>query len=253
MDKKTEIFRVLFNICAGIGIYIVGYLLATSIMSFLPGVQELHIMYINAVAMAVAALVLIPFIRKDEYGFAIKKKQVLQLLAVMFMAYSSSIVFNVLLSRIPWQAFATENAAPNAAVFFGIPLWARMLCYEIVAPVSEELLFRQIIYKRLTEIAPLWVSVLVSSLLFGIYHGNLMQGVYAFIMGILLALAYEWTGSLLAPILFHVVANHVSDIAYEFKSVGQIIYSSYGFMVAVIVFAVSLIILIKNKNKCSIK
>ncbi len=251
MDKKLKVFRVLFMICGSVGIYIVGYLLALSLLSWIPAVREWHTMYLNAISMALAAVATAFTVKKQEYGLKIETKPVLQILTVIIMAYGASALFNVLLGTIPWNTMFEQQVTPEEAVFFGIPLGARMLCYEVVAPVSEELLFRQVIYKRLREISPVWPAVILSALLFGLYHGNPVQGIYAFIMGILLALVYEWTGSLLAPVVFHMVANHLSNMAYEFEEVSKQVYSWYGGLLGGILLIITILILIRNKNKCS--
>lgn len=252
MNKKTEIFSVLFSICAGIGVYIAGYLFALVILTGIPVFQSLPVMYINGIAMTVAALVLVPFIKKDEVVLCIEEKPWRKIVTVAVTAYSASVLFNVLLGLIPWGNMFEGNVTPDEEVYYAIPLWTRILCYEVIAPVSEELLFRQVIYKRIRKISPMWVGVVVSALLFGIYHGNPVQGIYAFIMGLLLALVYEWTGSLIAPILFHMIANHVSNFAYEFEIWGEIIYSVPGTIVSAIAFVLCMFFFIK-KNKCSIK
>ena len=253
MDKKVEVFRTLFMICGSVGLYIVGYLLTLSLLSWIPGVREWHSMYLNAIGMAVAALAVICTIKSAEIDLKMKYKPVLQLLIVAVMAYSASALFNILLGMIPWEELFAKPVAPEESTFFGIPWWARILCYEIVAPISEELVFRQVIYKRLRGISPVWVAVIISALLFGFYHGNLVQGIYAFIMGCLLALVYEWTGSFAASVLFHMLANHLSDITYEFESMNKVVYSSIGAVISIVLLIVSILILIKNKNKCSDK
>lgn len=253
MDKKLKVFQTLFMICGSIGIYIVGYLLALSLLSWIPVVREWHSMYLNAIGMAVAALAVACTIKKPEIELKIKYKPVLQLFTVVVMAYSASALFNILLGMIPWEELFAKPVAPEESAFFGIPWWARILCYEIVAPVSEELLFRQVIYKRLRGISPVWAAVLISALLFGFYHGNLVQGIYAFIMGCLLALVYEWTGSFAASVLFHMLANHLSDVAYEFENISKAVYSPVSGIVSAVLLIAAVIILIKNKNKCSTK
>ena len=50
---------------------------------------------------------------------------------------------------------------------------------------------------------------------FGAVHGNWLQGLYAFIIGMLLAFAYERFHSILAPILIHAGANTVSVVVTE--------------------------------------
>ena len=60
---------------------------------------------------------------------------------------------------------------------------------------------------------PFWPAALISAVLFGLYHGNLLQGVYAFLLGLVLAWLYERFQTLAAPWLFHAAANMTSIIA----------------------------------------
>ena len=57
--------------------------------------------------------------------------------------------------------------------------------------------------------------MLISSLFFGVYHGNLIQGCYAFFLGCVLAYAHEKYQNVLAPIIIHMVANAISVISTE--------------------------------------
>ena len=97
-----------------------------------------------------------------------------------------------------------ETAAAQAAM----PLGAGILLYGIAAPVSEELLFRGIFYQKAEELSGRWkAAALFSSLLFGVYHGNPVQGIYGFLTGMVLCLVYEKTGRLSAAMLFHGAGN----------------------------------------------
>ncbi len=57
-----------------------------------------------------------------------------------------------------------------------------------------------------------WIAAVVSSVLFGLYHMNLAQGIYAFLFGILLCLVYRAFENLFAPIMLHFSANLLSVI-----------------------------------------
>ncbi len=96
-----------------------------------------------------------------------------------------------------------EVARRQYGVAFGIGL----LVYGICSPLAEEVVFRGLIYNRMKRYFPGSLSVAVCSLLFGIYHGNLVQAVYGCILGIAMTLAYEAYGSFWAPVLFHGAAN----------------------------------------------
>ncbi|MGI6094155.1 MAG: HAD hydrolase-like protein [Lachnospiraceae bacterium] len=95
------------------------------------------------------------------------------------------------------------------------PFWLILLTVGILAPIAEELTFRALIYRRIREYANVKWGILISSLLFGLYHGNVIQFVYATIMGAVFAWLYEKTGRLLIPILAHMAVNSWSVILSE--------------------------------------
>ena len=77
----------------------------------------------------------------------------------------------------------------------------------LFSPLFEELLFRGVIYERLKTRMPIRNAALVSALLFGLYHGNLSQGIYGFFMGLALAWAMERFRTLAAPLMIHMGVN----------------------------------------------
>jgi len=84
-------------------------------------------------------------------------------------------------------------------------VWATMV---LVLPACEELLFRGALYGGLRRLLHPAAAVGVSALVFALAHGNpatLLLPVTA--LGVALALLYERTASLTAPILFHALHN----------------------------------------------
>lgn len=82
----------------------------------------------------------------------------------------------------------------------------------IVAPITEEILFRGIMLKGLLKRYSDLTSILVTALLFGILHFNIYQFVGAFIAGILLGWLYSKTNSLLLCIIGHATYNSIGYI-----------------------------------------
>ena len=93
-----------------------------------------------------------------------------------------------------------------------------VLAIAILAPLGEEWLFRGLFFRSLRDGLARWmplrrssaIGIALSSLLFAIMHigdGQITQWPALFVMGVLLALTYEWTGSLLAPMLVHTLNN----------------------------------------------
>lgn len=82
-----------------------------------------------------------------------------------------------------------------------------IVCMGVIAPLAEEIVFRWLIYLRLRDYIRPGIAIVISGVFFGIYHGNLVQGVYASILGILFAYFLELTGSLWTSVLLHMGAN----------------------------------------------
>lgn len=90
---------------------------------------------------------------------------------------------------------------------YSASLWVGLICYGIITPMAEELLFRGILYGYLRRMFKLLPAAVISAVLFGIYHGNLVQGLYAFVMGCLIVYAYEYFGDFRAAVGVHMAAN----------------------------------------------
>lgn len=83
------------------------------------------------------------------------------------------------------------------------------------------------------------LSVIVCGMMFGVYHGNLVQGIYGAVLGIAITYSYEWYGSFFAPVLFHAVANIAVFIAgYDGVVKADLVKPSYcGIFLAVAVLS----------------
>ena len=94
---------------------------------------------------------------------------------------------------------ASRSSAP--AVY----LISLIITIVAVAPVVEEVLFRGVLLHRWTLKWGLGPAVVVSSLVFGIGHN--VQVVGATVFGVVMALLYSRTRTLIIPIVFHVLNN----------------------------------------------
>lgn len=96
-----------------------------------------------------------------------------------------------------------------------------LLILGFAVPIAEELMFRGLIFRHLKSFMGRKTAVILSALLFGVYHGNMVQGIYAFLMGLLLVWVYERFGSIFAPVLFHCAANSFVYLAADVEALGQ--------------------------------
>lgn len=92
------------------------------------------------------------------------------------------------------------------------------LAVGVLAPIAEEMVFRGAILRRLlASMAPRmsWVAVVMTAALFGVVHGNMAQGLNAFVLGLLLGWMYLRTGSIVPGIVFHLTNNTISFFSYR--------------------------------------
>ena len=162
-------------------------------------------------------------------------------LRLLLLSVSSALGLNLLLDLtglITLSGSFQETASAQAAVPVGIGI----VLYGIAAPFSEEVLFRGIFYRKARgafggemakeaaeqtrAVRARRAAAVVSSLMFGIYHGNLVQGIYAFLIGLLLCLVYERTGRLTAAVFFHGAGNLAVYLLIDVACIGE--YLSVG-------------------------
>lgn len=85
--------------------------------------------------------------------------------------------------------------------------WLMLISVFILAPIAEEILFRGLILEHSKNLLTLPLAIIFQAFMFGVYHGNMIQGIYAFILGAVLGyLAYKFD-SIIPCILFHMAIN----------------------------------------------
>ena len=131
---------------------------------------------------------------------------------------------------------------------YGVEFLIGLVLYGVISPIAEEAIFRGLIYNRMKRCFG-WIPALIfSSLLFGAYHGNVVQSVYGMLLGLMIAYSYELYGNFAAPVLFHAIANiSVYAITYR-NNLGQMD-RRIALAIGAITFlaAISIAVYIKNK------
>jgi membrane protease YdiL (CAAX protease family) len=83
-----------------------------------------------------------------------------------------------------------------------------ILAVVLLAPIAEELVFRGVVQHYMMKVSSrFWIANASQALMFAIMHMNLIQGLYTFLLGLVLGwLRYRYK-SLAAPIIMHFVNN----------------------------------------------
>lgn len=77
----------------------------------------------------------------------------------------------------------------------------------LIGPICEELIFRGITLSYAEKDMPFWVANLFQAILFGVYHLNMIQGVYAAFIGLFFGYIYRKTKSIFPCMLMHILFN----------------------------------------------
>ncbi len=80
----------------------------------------------------------------------------------------------------------------------------------LVAPVTEEFIFRGYVYGSLKARFGMWPAMLMSGAVFALVHVHLPSLGVFLLLSICLVIAYEWSGNLLLPMAMHALFNSVS-------------------------------------------
>lgn len=92
-----------------------------------------------------------------------------------------------------------------------LTLLLELVVFAVVPAVLEEWLLRATVLRTLRPLGD-FAAVIVSSVLFGLIHGNLSQAPYALLMGLILGWFYLYTDDLRLVVLIHAAANALSVI-----------------------------------------
>ena len=195
-------------------------------------------------------LVMIPalyFYRKDKVRriagglIPVKKKVTLSLpeVILLFLAGAGLAQYGNSLMVI-LQSFINSSTYQDSMtrITEGKSLLMMIFWMGIVAPAAEEMIFRWLIYLRLRDWLKMPVAAVISGLIFGIYHGNIVQGIYASILGTAFAWILEMSGNIYSSMLLHMGANIWSLVITEYAL--DLFSMKYGVQILILIYLILL-------------
>lgn len=185
-----------------------------------------------------------------EGHIAPRPKRITEYMLMAALAFTSAMGINILFSVTGFSEISeaySRTAENQFRISFGIGL----VVFGIISPLAEEVLFRGIIYNRMKKYFPLPLAILISSFLFAVYHQNIVQGVYAMIMGLLIVFAYYRYNTFLAPVLFHGVANiSVFALSYSEEFYRTAVRLDVGIILIIASTVIFIIMQYISRKKC---
>ena len=124
-----------------------------------------------------------------------------------------TILFTVLIMPLSTLANAISMLFVDNAVesimgdVLDVPFAVMFFLVAVFAPFGEELVFRGAFFRGFRKSGNIFGAVMLSALLFALMHLNFNQAAYAVLLGIMMALAAEATGSTVTSFIIHLLFN----------------------------------------------
>lgn len=224
MNKRGKIVLIsCLNILYPPFLYLAALNVLAWIVTFFFGKEAYlnHAVLVSLVTMILVTPVLYYSYRKDKlkqeaFFTGGKKAGLPAFLLTAIVSFGLAMGLNLLIAAIKLQEVFPEytQAAEQMYSENGVVV---LLSSLLMAPVMEELIFRGLCFGRIRQFTGGGMTILLTGLLFGLYHMNLVQFVYAAIMGMFFAGLYERYRDIRLTMLAHFAAN-LCAVALSFSS-----------------------------------
>lgn len=152
-------------------------------------------------------------------------------MAILF--YHVVILFiNVVGSLFPSLLESYLNASSNLDSQESV--WIRFLALVILAPLTEELVYRALSLSHLKKALPSFAAVLIASLVFGLAHGNFLWFLYAAALGVVFGFLFTRTESVYTSLAAHAAFNLMGFVysCFDVESMSEAQIRVYNYTVS---------------------
>ncbi len=168
----------------------------------------------------------------------------------------------VLVSLLEWFPGMMETSEALNSVIIDAGFVSAFIVVGICPAIAEEFAFRGFLFGTLKDKWKPWLAIVVSAVLFGAYHMNLLQFIGGTMMGIGLAYVAYKSGSIWVGALMHFINNGLSvvfqyypELIMKIPILGEEVYSVGDMLILLgigIVFtSLGILLLKREKNACN--
>lgn len=140
-------------------------------------------------------------VRKEKYVSTISKNDVSK---YVLYGCTFNLVITLIINLIPQSFMDKYNMSVGLATTGN--LFLMIVATGIMGPVAEEITFRHFILQPNRRVSDKY-AIIISAISFGIMHGNIIQGTYTFVLGLLFAREDIKENNLLPSIMMHITIN----------------------------------------------
>ncbi len=175
----------------------------------------LGIYLFNAVIMYLICLpIFYLLVRKMETRKLWKRKfsikEFIEILAISQVLMSIGNYIGLFFNNIVGALLGKEITNTTSVLIESSSVWTMIIFSVILAPIAEEILMRKLLIDRLSKYGS-GFALVVSSVAFGLFHGNFYQFFYAAFLGFVLGYLYI-RGGLKYSIFLHMIINFIGSV-----------------------------------------
>lgn len=185
----------------------------------------------------IVAIIFIPLLINDYKKYKKQTNTKINYFYLIILGVILSLMYNVFAYYLNF-ALKTSLFDNNSNVA------VTLLSTGILGPIIEELMFRGIIYNELKSKYSNMKSILITTIFFAIIHINIIQILYALIIGFILIFVYEKYNNIKAPIILHMASN-ITTTLFLLLLIKNNLIINYG----IFIFSLILLIILKKYTK----
>lgn len=166
-------------------------------------------MYLVGLPLALLVLKRVPAIRPAKEK--ISWQRVISAVPVMSFFMLGGNLIGSFVTSVLSALFRVEAVNPVEMILADQSIPVMILFVVIIGPLAEEFFFRKILIDRLRPMGER-TAILVSALIFGLFHGNFSQAPYAFLLGLVLGYLYLRNGQMWIGFVLHALINFFNGV-----------------------------------------
>lgn len=194
----------------------------------------------NSIWIAVLTfLILIPIFKK-KCNFNKLKVGTKDIIVLILIGISFAVLYNLILFNLNFTDIFNNNGNNK--------LFITLIASGLIGPIMEELIFRNIVYEKLKKNYKPIFAVILTGILFGLFHGNIIQFIYVFLFNFIFIMVYEKYDSIYAPIIVHISANSGLQLFLTFVNYQNTYINIFSLILSIILMFFTTKILINTRT-----
>jgi len=193
----------------------------------------------NKIFLALANIIFIPilFINYKKYNQKEEKFDYKNIILLIGIGLFLSVFYNSLMFYLNKLLNITSLYVENNNILIAL------ISTGIIGPIIEELMFRGIIYNEAKNKYSFMKAILITNIIFALFHFSFVQMIYAFIIGFILIYIYEKYKNIKACMIVHMASNITTSLYLMF------LIKDYSFNYAILIISIIMLVLLRKIYK----